>query len=431
MTFELLLFIVVAAVAIFSAAFMLVSRNAVHSALFLVVNLLCVAFFYLMLSAPFLAMVQITVYAGAIMVLFMFVIMLLGSERLGGGTAKYGWLAGGAIALTTIFLVVVFVAVVQGQIGALEPQPQPPQARFAHAVANAPAVDIYLNNQRVAADLGYGESTALQTLLAGDYNLLIFEACTVEERGLCPNPLEIGAAPLMALPFSLTPDSATTYLVAGTPTDLRLLNVPLDLTPPADENTFRLTVVHALPNYGAVNFIQQDLADAARNTILAANLAFGEASEPLTLRRDTYDFLFENLGNRLVALRDYSARARTHELLILSAAPVPVVEGAPSLRIDYIRPSAPSAAHEYGSPQQIGIEMLTTYLLPFQLVALLLLATMVGAIMLTREEVIRRERQRLVVSPAIKRINRAIPINVTASSPEKVLPSGEAEPSAD
>jgi NADH-quinone oxidoreductase subunit J len=170
MTFELILFIVVAAVAIFSAAFMLVSRNAVHSALFLVVNLLCVAFFYLMLSAPFLAMVQITVYAGAIMVLFMFVIMLLGSERLGGGTAKYSWLAGGAVTLSTIFLVVVFLAVAQGQLGTLAPQPQPPQARFIHAVANAPAVDIYLNEQRVAADLSYGDATPVQTLRAGDYN---------------------------------------------------------------------------------------------------------------------------------------------------------------------------------------------------------------------------------------------------------------------
>jgi len=61
MTVELVLFILVAAVAIFSAALMLVSRNAVHAALFLVTNLLCVAFFYLMLNAPFLAMVQITV----------------------------------------------------------------------------------------------------------------------------------------------------------------------------------------------------------------------------------------------------------------------------------------------------------------------------------------------------------------------------------
>ena len=93
MSAELVLFIIVAAVAIFSAAFMLVSRNAVHAALFLVTNFLCVAFFYLMLNAPFLAMIQVTVYAGAIMVLFMFVIMLLGSEKLTPGSLKYSWIA--------------------------------------------------------------------------------------------------------------------------------------------------------------------------------------------------------------------------------------------------------------------------------------------------------------------------------------------------
>ncbi len=60
---------------------MLISENAIHSALFLILNFACIAFFFLMLNAPFLAMVQITVYAGAIMVLFLFVIMLLGAER--------------------------------------------------------------------------------------------------------------------------------------------------------------------------------------------------------------------------------------------------------------------------------------------------------------------------------------------------------------
>ncbi|PJF42603.1 MAG: hypothetical protein CUN50_03630 [Candidatus Thermofonsia Clade 1 bacterium] len=316
----------------------------------------------------------------------------------------------------------------QGQLGALQPQPQPPQARFIHAVANAPAVDIYLNDQRVAADLSYGESTGVQRLLAGNYNLLIFAACAEAD---CPNPLEAGVAPLVALPLTLEPERATAYIVAGTPDDLRLLSVPLDLSPFVEENTFRLTVVHALPNFGALNFIQQDLGDPSRNVVLAADLSFGEASEMLTLGRGSYDFLVENLGNRVLALREYSARNRTHELLIISAAPVPAVAGAPSTRPDYIRPAAPLAAHAFGSPQQIGIEMLTTYLLPFQLVALMLLATMVGAIILTREEVIKRERKRLVVSPAIRRINRAIPINVTASRAEKVLPSGEAEPSAD
>lgn len=82
MTLELISFLVLAAVAIATAVGMLVSRNAVYSALFLVLNFGTVAVFYLLLGAPFIAMAQITVYAGAIMVLFLFVIMLLGAERL-------------------------------------------------------------------------------------------------------------------------------------------------------------------------------------------------------------------------------------------------------------------------------------------------------------------------------------------------------------
>lgn len=67
-----------------SAIGLLFSRNAIYSALFLVFNFSVVAVLYLMLGAPFLAMAQVTVYAGAIMVLFLFVIMLLGGERLPG-----------------------------------------------------------------------------------------------------------------------------------------------------------------------------------------------------------------------------------------------------------------------------------------------------------------------------------------------------------
>jgi NADH-quinone oxidoreductase subunit J len=78
-----ILFLILAVVAIAAAAGMLLSRNAVHSALWLIVNLAAVAVLYIVLNAPFIAMVQITVYAGAIMVLFLFVIMLLGAERLG------------------------------------------------------------------------------------------------------------------------------------------------------------------------------------------------------------------------------------------------------------------------------------------------------------------------------------------------------------
>ncbi len=82
MSSDLIVFLVLSLVAIATALGMLFSNNAVYSALFLVLNFVTVAIFYLLLGAPFIAMAQITVYAGAIMVLFLFVIMLLGAESL-------------------------------------------------------------------------------------------------------------------------------------------------------------------------------------------------------------------------------------------------------------------------------------------------------------------------------------------------------------
>lgn len=82
MTLDLILFIVLALVAVGAALGMVFSRNAVYSAMFLILNFGTVAVFYLILEAPFIAMAQVTVYAGAIMVLFLFVVMLLGAEQL-------------------------------------------------------------------------------------------------------------------------------------------------------------------------------------------------------------------------------------------------------------------------------------------------------------------------------------------------------------
>jgi len=76
-----IVFWVFAPISIGSAIAMLLQRNAVHAALFLVVNFFTIAVFYLVLGASFLFAVQIIVYAGAIMVLFLFVIMLLGVDR--------------------------------------------------------------------------------------------------------------------------------------------------------------------------------------------------------------------------------------------------------------------------------------------------------------------------------------------------------------
>ncbi len=71
------LFWILALVSVIASISMVTTKNPVRSALFLVVTFLCVAVFYVILSAQFIAAVQIIVYAGAIMVLFLFVIMLL------------------------------------------------------------------------------------------------------------------------------------------------------------------------------------------------------------------------------------------------------------------------------------------------------------------------------------------------------------------
>ena len=80
MTVELALFFILAIIAIGSALGMLLSSSTVYAALYLVLNFCTVAVFYILLNAPFIAMSQISVYAGAIMVLFLFVIMLLGTQ---------------------------------------------------------------------------------------------------------------------------------------------------------------------------------------------------------------------------------------------------------------------------------------------------------------------------------------------------------------
>jgi NADH-quinone oxidoreductase subunit J len=82
MTTDLIVFLILALIAIATALGMMFSRNAIYAALYLVLNFVTVAIFYLMLGAPFVALSQVTVYAGAIMVLFLFVIMLLGTEKI-------------------------------------------------------------------------------------------------------------------------------------------------------------------------------------------------------------------------------------------------------------------------------------------------------------------------------------------------------------
>lgn len=120
---DLIVFLVLALVAVASALGMLFSRNSVYSALFLVLNFVVVAVFYLLLGAPFIAMAQITVYAGAIMVLFLFVIMLLGTDEL-AHSKSLPWQRPLAVALSVILTIeAIYLLFVRGRSNAVIASP--------------------------------------------------------------------------------------------------------------------------------------------------------------------------------------------------------------------------------------------------------------------------------------------------------------------
>ncbi len=110
-------------VAILSALLVVMHPNPMHSVLFLILNLFCVALFYLMLQAQLLAVLQIIVYAGAIMVLFVFVVMLLNlkaEQAMQSHSALQRW---GAVAVGTVFAGLLYRAI-RGRTGAAYFEPQ-------------------------------------------------------------------------------------------------------------------------------------------------------------------------------------------------------------------------------------------------------------------------------------------------------------------
>jgi len=137
---DIILFVILAAIAIVSAIAMIFTRNAIHSALFLVMVMVVLAIFFLGLGGPFIAMVQITVYAGAIMVLFLFVVMLLGAERV-GARSGLRWQIPAALALGVILLVVAGLLLFGTQTPAAAVEPQT-AASFDTIVPDACAEDV-------------------------------------------------------------------------------------------------------------------------------------------------------------------------------------------------------------------------------------------------------------------------------------------------
>ncbi|ALC15064.1 NADH dehydrogenase subunit J [Desulfuromonas soudanensis] len=120
---ETLFFYLVALVAVVSGILVVKAKNPVNSAISLVMTFVCLATFYVMLNAPFMAAIQIMVYAGAIIVLIIFVIMLLNLGTDVQIRTSHS-VAGGVVASALVLLQVLYllgrgqVAGVQGKIDA-------------------------------------------------------------------------------------------------------------------------------------------------------------------------------------------------------------------------------------------------------------------------------------------------------------------------
>ena len=113
---DLAIFLILAVLAVAAGVGVIAQRSAVRSALFLLVNFCCLAGLYILLNAQFVALVQVVIYAGAIVVLFLFVVMLLGAER--AEETPDQWIAGAL--LGTLFLAGIVWALIPVEAGSVQ-----------------------------------------------------------------------------------------------------------------------------------------------------------------------------------------------------------------------------------------------------------------------------------------------------------------------
>ena len=434
------LFIIVMGMAVFAAVAMLLSDNAVHSALFLIVNFACVALLYLMLDAPFLAMIQIAVYAGAIMVLFLFVIMLLGAEKLSAPVRRFRWLEIVGTALAVAFAMVAFYSIVSGKIELNSAMVREPELRVVHAAPYAGAVDVYANGELFASGLGFGKATDFKALPAGDYTITLNPAGTTT------------VAQTVSVTLSgETTSQANTYTAVAyggtqtTPPNMSLIPTNLESV---DPRTARLSIFNGtdapvnLVDYGAdsdktqANLALRDDRIVQEDIQPGAKVELPLFSEDTSMRSWAFTSVDANqkdlsklpLVTSLNNPEVYNFKRDTSQLLVLGTETL-LGGGTRNVAITLVD----KAVEPFGSPQAIGNLLFSKYMLPFQLIAILLLAAMVGAIALTHKEGFqprRRDVRRKVMKPLTNVIGDQIGQDVGGEAVPR-LPAQQTEPAGD
>lgn len=100
-------FVILSFITIFCALYVVMSKNPIHSVIYLILTFFCISAHYVLLNAQFLAIVNLIVYAGAIMVLFLFVLMLLNLNKESEPVKPAKWFIAAAIPSGMLLLVLV------------------------------------------------------------------------------------------------------------------------------------------------------------------------------------------------------------------------------------------------------------------------------------------------------------------------------------
>lgn len=385
MGLELALFGFLALVAVIAAAGMILSKNAVHSALFLILNFGCVALLFLMLDAPFISMVQIAVYAGAIMVLFLFVIMLLGAEQAAEtDTRKLQWVSHAGWILPIIFLVVLGGTLVAflGGLDLEDPVGDAPYLRIVHAADVADPVSVTIGDT-VIEDVAFTDVTDFMELDAGDYAVSITDADGMTVLDDTVTLAEGNVVTLVAHndglyhvdnDFETTGDDSARliFLNLFTEEKLSLIDIGRNRTlNVGDTGDIEDRVIFEELPYGEVVVPDDMFSEGSYNFGFYSQRQDGTWYEvsALNVPGQNYWAVDGNTEQTIVLVPDYSA-----------SSPVPrVLDSAQeTLLIETNEP--------FGAPKTIGRELFVAYLLPVNLVGFLLLVALIGVIVLTRPE---------------------------------------------
>jgi NADH-quinone oxidoreductase subunit J len=203
MSVAFLVFFVVGTLAVASSILVVAMRNPVHSALFLLLTFLCVAILFVMKDAEFVAAVQILVYAGGIMVLFLFVVMLINVRHLPEDRVLSRFWKGGFAVGLAIFLL--FATVVRtGTYHDQNANKKLLRSSATHRVRKVTNPDGSVTRTRVVRHRTVGNSEAVGMALYTDY-LVPFEVASLFLLVAMIGAILIGKRELSALEEETNP----------------------------------------------------------------------------------------------------------------------------------------------------------------------------------------------------------------------------------